>query len=140
MIKVNSGFKGLKQLGHFDIVADPTPVDADQACGWADNVHHDTATLDSHQRNSDQGPYSRTSYDISRPIRSLRYIVTCTRIRAQVTISPTSPWITNTWSGINIESNIRFIKQGKADKMAITAWCYIHHVYHTASIMPLSHS
>ena len=38
------------------------------------------------------GPYSRTSYDISqasdwsrwpsRPIRSLRYIVTCTRIRA----------------------------------------------------------
>ena len=40
----------------------------------------------------DLGPYSRTSYDISlasdwsrwpsRPIRSLRYIVTCTRIRA----------------------------------------------------------
>ena len=39
------------------------------------------------------GPYSRTSYDISqasdwsrwpsRPIRSQRYIVTCTRIRAQ---------------------------------------------------------
>ena len=39
-----------------------------------------------------QGPYSRTSYDISwasdwsrwpsRPIRSLRYIITCTRIRA----------------------------------------------------------
>ena len=29
------------------------------------------------------GPYSRTSYDIwpSRPIQSLRYIVTCTRIR-----------------------------------------------------------
>ena len=40
-----------------------------------------------------QGPYSLTSYDISqvsdwsrwssRPIRSLRYIVTCTRIRSQ---------------------------------------------------------
>ena len=46
-----------------------------------------------------QGPYSRTSYDISsasdwsrwpsRPIRSRRYIVTCTRIRAQGDASAT---------------------------------------------------
>ena len=48
-------------------------------------------------------PYSRTSYDISlasdwsrwpsRPIRSLRYIVTCTRIRAPYGMGVTVEWI-----------------------------------------------
>ena len=60
-----------------------------------------------------QGPYSRTSYDISqvsdwsrwpsRPIRSLRYIVTCTRIRLLILdfaeqYRPTRPIVTRIMS------------------------------------------
>ena len=57
--------------------------------------YHDYSRYDSDE---DQGPYSRTSYDISwasdwsrwpsQPIRSPRYIVTCARIRAQPYINP----------------------------------------------------
>ena len=50
---------------------------------------------------SGQGPYSRTSYDISqawdwsrwpsRPVRGLRYVVTCTRIQALAGMRTSDP-------------------------------------------------